>query len=233
MTIVLGIDTSTSVSVGVARVDDESAVGEVLADGTVGAANQHVEQLMPLVARVLSDAGVSLSDVGGIAVGLGPGPFTGLRVGIVTARVLASTLTIPLRGVCSLDVVAQTERPVNRLGEPLESGELVATIDARRKELYWARYEAALPVVRRTEGPLVTAPEALPQGIPVVGPGRGARPDLFGDGPHPGVCGGTLAAVAHLLADAGTTPLYLRRPDATEPTRRKSALAATLREPRR
>jgi tRNA threonylcarbamoyl adenosine modification protein YeaZ len=108
--LVLGIDTSTVVNVGLAF------GGTVLATATENDARAHVEELMPLVMRCLTAAGRRLSDVDQIVVGLGPGPFTGLRVGIATARVLSTVLSTPLHGICSLDVIAAqhlTESPTS------------------------------------------------------------------------------------------------------------------------
>lgn len=221
MRTVLAIDTATHVAVGIARVTDENAPGEVLARAVEARSQQHVERLVPLVEQALAEAGLRYADVDQVVVGLGPGPFTGLRVGIVTGRVLASTLKVPLKGVCSLDPVAVASQA---------GGRFVATIDARRHELYWATYEPGTPVPRRVDGPAVTAPEDITAGLPVLGPGTATRPDLYGDVTPSGVDAGTMAAVAHLLPDEGTEPLYLRRPDATVSTRRKSAL--TPREPR-
>ena len=96
----LGIDTASLVSVGLAR------DGHVLAAEVVADPRGHVEQLTPLVARVCAGAGVRIVDLDRIVVGLGPGPFTGLRVGIVTARTLALVGGSALHGVCSLDVIA-------------------------------------------------------------------------------------------------------------------------------
>ena len=140
----LGIDTSTGVSVGVAR------GRTVLASRTVDLPHVHAERLMPEVRACLDEAGHPLDHLAGIVVGLGPGPFTGLRVGIVTAQTLAHVLDVPLKGVCSLDVVGLALRHLH--------GPYVACSDARRKELYWAVYESG----RRTSGPFVTSPDQLP-----------------------------------------------------------------------
>ena len=96
----LGIDTSTGVTAALARPH------QVLASRAVTATNQHAEQLMPLISEVVAESGHTLADLAGIAVGIGPGPFTGLRVGIVTAQTLSYVLDV-LR-VCSLDIVALT-----------------------------------------------------------------------------------------------------------------------------
>lgn len=208
MSVVLGIDTSTQVSAGVAR--DGVAVASIGHDGS----RRHVEELMPAIDEALAQAGCSLGDVDRIAVGVGPGPFTGLRVGIVTAQVLGATLGVPVTGVCSLDVVAaeMTAGPE----------EFVVVSDARRKELYWARYRGGA----RVGEPQVSAPAEVPA-LPVVGPASRLYPDVIGDRVVDGptrLDAGVLAAAVERLSDAGLAPLYLRRPDASTPSRRKSAL---------
>ncbi len=204
----LGIDTATGVCAGVAR------QGEVLATGSVPRHNAHAESLMPLVSEVVEQAGITLGDLAGVVVGLGPGPFTGLRVGIVTAQTLAFVLDVPLKGVCSLDVVALQHAATG------PSGPYLVATDARRKELYWAAYDAR---GARTGGPEVTRPTELPH-LPVVGPGAELYPDAVQGGVPYALDAGVLAAHAERLPDAGTEPLYLRRPDAEVPTTVKSAL---------
>ena len=135
--LVLALDTATVVNVGLARGT------QVLAAATVLDRMAHAEQLMPRVAEVLSDAGVRVADLDRIVVGLGPGPFTGLRVGVVTAQILATVAGIGLHGVCSLDVLAAEYAVAHPTGEFL-----VAT-DARRREVYWARYAPARHPRRR------------------------------------------------------------------------------------
>ena len=128
--VVLGIDTSATVCAGLAR------DGQVLAAGVVDNTRAHAEQLMPLVQRIAAAAGLSaLAELDAIAVGVGPGPFTGLRVGVVAAVTLAEALGIPVRGVCSLDVLAH-----QAVTAGLVSSDFVVASDARRKEWYWARY---------------------------------------------------------------------------------------------
>jgi tRNA threonylcarbamoyl adenosine modification protein YeaZ len=215
--LVLGIDTSTTVNVGLA------SDGDVLATGSVGDSRAHVEQLIPLVQQCLADGRRRLRDVDQIVVGLGPGPFTGLRVGIVTAEVLAATLSVPLHGICSLDVLAaqQVQDPARVAGDFL-----VAT-DARRREVYWARYDSA---GRRLGGPYVNPPAELPR-LPTVGPAVDLYPDRLLGVPGPRrLDPGVLAAMGANLPAAGSEPLYLRRADASEPTRRKPVLAH--RQPR-
>jgi tRNA threonylcarbamoyladenosine biosynthesis protein TsaB len=214
-TVVLAVDTATVVTVGLA------AGGTYLAGDVVTEPMMHVEHLMPTIRRVAGAGGVGLAEVDEIVVGLGPGPFTGLRVGLVTAQVLAATLPARLHGICSLDVVAAQHATESR-----PAGDFVVAIDARRRELYWARYAAD---GARLAGPAVAAPSQLPQ-LPTVGPGVDLYPQLPAvPGPR-GLDPRRLALAGPGLPSAGTTPLYLRRPDATEPTRRKSVL---LRRPGR
>ena len=154
-------------------------------------------------------------------VGTGPGPFTGLRVGLVTAAALGDALGVPVHGVCSLDAIA-VDAVHSRPGER----PLVVT-DARRREVYWAAYDQA---ARRIAGPHVTAPAALPRaagrlGVTVAAGGSAAVTGLPVTGPAtPSPAG--LVAVAAAALRAGATPaplepLYLRRPDAVEPGPRK------------
>src|SRR5690606_10627164 len=124
--------------------DGSRVVGE--ADGS--GAMAHGELLAPAIRDALAAAGAQMADLTDVAVGVGPGPFTGLRVGVVTALTLGSTLGLTTHGVCSLDIVAAALDPADDC--------LVAT-DARRKEVYWARYSAG----QRVEGPDVSAPTAL------------------------------------------------------------------------
>jgi tRNA threonylcarbamoyl adenosine modification protein YeaZ len=199
---VLGIDTSALVCAGVA-VDTA-----VVASGVVPDARAHAEQLLSLVTRVLDEAGLGgPTGVDAIAVGVGPGPFTGLRVGVAAAAVLAEALGVPVRGVCSLDVLA-SQAVVSGL---VPDGDFVVATDARRHEWYWARYGTD---GRRLAGPFVTAPADLPD-LPAFGAVTGTPLAL--DAGH-------LAAIAWDLPDAGLEPLYLRRPDAEVPTARKSTL---------
>ena len=205
--LVLGFDTATP-AVSVALHDGERVVSAAFAVG----ARRHSELLAPMIAKVMADAGVSRGDLGAVAVGVGPGPYTGLRVGVVTARVLGSVLGLPVSGVCSLDIIAVAA------GSGREF--LVAT-DARRKEVYWARYDAA---GRRVAGPYVGPASSIPEAaeLAVAGTGGQLYPEAFGEviGPaYPDA--GTLCG---LVAQSGgqppllaAEPLYLRRPDAREP----------------
>jgi tRNA threonylcarbamoyl adenosine modification protein YeaZ len=213
--LVLGIDTSTRVQVGIA--DGEQVLLAKSHDDPM----RHVEQLAPLIASLTGEAGVELDRLTKIIVGVGPGPFTGLRVGIATARMLGRALGIEVRGVCSLDVLAAQWL---RADVPPTDDFVIAT-DARRKEVYWAGYAKD---GRRTSGPVVDRPAALPA-APLGGPAALAYPELQAAGTAPlRLDAGVLALVGQQLPDAGIEPLYLRSPDAAPPGRRKSVLPPRL-----
>jgi tRNA threonylcarbamoyl adenosine modification protein YeaZ len=206
--LVLALDTSTVVNVGLARGD------RVLATATVADQMAHVEQLMPLVSECLDAAGAQVSDLEQVVVGLGPGPFTGLRVGVVTAQVLGQVLGLELRGICSLDVVGAQFAGAS-------SAEFVVATDARRREVYWARYSSDGV---RLGDPRVSRPGEVPR-LATVGPAADLYPDQLAAVPGPrSMDPAVLARRGATLPDVGTEPLYLRHPDATELTRPKSVL---------
>ncbi len=207
---VLAFDTS-SVAVTVA-VHDGTAV---LAARTELGAQAHGELLAPMVGSVLAEAGVGVEALTEIVVGVGPGPFTGLRVGLVTARVMSATLSIPVHGVCSLDALA-----AQAVAQGSVSTSFAVATDARRKEVYLATYDLA---GARITGPAVVLPAAVDpvvSGGPVVGEGAVLYAAAFVDARAPRlVSAGWLAtyAVARIVAGdelGDTTPMYLRRPDA-------------------
>jgi tRNA threonylcarbamoyl adenosine modification protein YeaZ len=206
--LLLAFDTATP-AVTVALHDGQ----RVLAETSTVDARRHGELLAPSIAKVL--AGTEPRDLTGIAVGVGPGPFTGLRVGVVTARVFSRTLGIPVHGICTLDALARAA-----VDAQATSQEFLAVTDARRKELYWARYSAA---GERLDGPAVNRPDDLPAGLPIAGQAVSLYPALgesiWPEHPSAAVLA-TLAA--ERLADGGAgllppEPLYLRRPDAQIP----------------
>jgi tRNA threonylcarbamoyladenosine biosynthesis protein TsaB len=209
--LLLGLDTETP-AVTVALHDG----GQPLAQLVTVDAHRHAELLAPAIAKVVADAGASQRDLTGIVVGVGPGPYTGLRVGLVTARALGAALGIPVYGLCSLDVIAAD---VDSVGEDF----LVAT-DARRRELYWARYDST---GQRTIGPEVSNPVLIPvSGLPAAGEGPMLYPEVLPDGLCPAFpAAATLCRIAVTAIAAGDAdrkllppePLYLRRPDAREP----------------
>jgi tRNA threonylcarbamoyladenosine biosynthesis protein TsaB len=213
--LVVGFDTATP-AVSVALHDGERVVAESFALD----ARRHSELLMPMIAKVMADAGAARADLTEVAVGVGPGPYTGLRVGVMTARVLGAVLGVPVPGVCSLDVIAAGAQ-ASTVGAGREF--LVAT-DARRREVYWARYDAA---GRRVEGPSVGPAGSIPRAadLAVAGTGGQLHPEAFGEviGPaYPDartLCGIVAGSLAGRLGPPllAPEPLYLRRPDAREP----------------
>ncbi|MCL2784236.1 MAG: tRNA (adenosine(37)-N6)-threonylcarbamoyltransferase complex dimerization subunit type 1 TsaB [Propionibacteriaceae bacterium] len=205
---ILGIDTSTQVCVGLAR------SGEVIAPVCVGDSRSHVELLMSTVEQVMADAGVTMSDLTGIAVGMGPGPYTGLRVGVVAGEVLALTQEIPVFHLCSLDALGIDFAQTN------PDQDFIACTDARRKEVYWARYDRS---GARIEGPFVSSAQELPN-LTTIGPGVHGSNDGGVVVPYCRINAGLLAAHAHELSDVGPTPLYLRVADAQVSVRVKSVL---------
>jgi tRNA threonylcarbamoyl adenosine modification protein YeaZ len=171
MSKVLAIDTSTSRSC-VAIIEGTNVLYSGFRDG----ATAHGPSLPALVQEALT-----VSDVDEVVVGMGPGPFTGLRVGIAFAQSFALAREIPVRGVCSLDAIAAqvTEK------------DFIITVDARRKEVYWARY---------THGVRVGEPAV---NFPADVTGATIHADLFPD----------MVALVNLPGNV-IEPIYLRRPDA-------------------
>jgi tRNA threonylcarbamoyladenosine biosynthesis protein TsaB len=222
--LLLGLDTATP-AVTVALHDG----GQPLAQLVTVDAHRHAELLAPAIAKVIADAGADRADLTGVAVGVGPGPYTGLRVGIMTAKVLGAALGIPVYGVCSLDVIA---------ADVEHGGDFLVATDARRRELYWARYDRA---GHRLAGPQVTAPADIPypdRDLLTVGEGSLLYPAFLPNGHGPTypaaatVCRVVIAALAARGGGGGAgtgrgpagsgvllppEPLYLRRPDAREP----------------
>jgi tRNA threonylcarbamoyl adenosine modification protein YeaZ len=203
----LALDTATP-AVTVALHDGTSAI----ATSSQVDARRHGELLLPAVDRVLAEAGLKLDAVTGIVVGVGPGPYTGLRVGLMTADTFGLALGVPVHGLCTLDGLAYAT--------DIEGPFVVAT-DARRKEVYWARYADRRT---RVSAPAVDRPGDLDLGgLPAVGAGALLYPDTFPDARAPEhVSAAALAALAAEKLAAGEEleaprPLYLRRPDAQVP----------------
>ncbi len=218
----LAFDTSTA-AVTVALYDGATVVAQESAID----ARRHGELLAVFIDKVLHSAGVDRCDLTGVAVGTGPGPYTGLRAGLMTARVLGSALGIRTDGICSLDVIAADAAGLAEAANAAASADgsdfLVAT-DARRREVYWARYTAA---GERACDPQVSRPAELPAGLPVAGEGAVLYPELASRPIGPRFpTAARLARLAAARQAAGVAPdpaepLYLRRPDAREPGKPK------------
>ncbi|SPF05044.1 tRNA (adenosine(37)-N6)-threonylcarbamoyltransferase complex dimerization subunit type 1 TsaB [Streptomyces sp. MA5143a] len=207
--LLLALDTATP-AVTVALHDGT----DVVAASSQVDARRHGELLLPAVDRVLAEAGARLDAVTAIVVGTGPGPYTGLRVGLMTADTFGLALGVPVHGLCTLDALAYAA--------DIE-GPFVAATDARRKEVYWARYEDART---RVTDPAVDRPAEIAEavaGLPAVGAGALLYPDTFPDARAPEhVSAAALAALAAERLAKGEEleaprPLYLRRPDAQVP----------------
>lgn len=209
---VLAIDTSSpAVTAGIV-----SLAGDVVlaAQRSPLDSRGHGELLAPAIRDALAEIGSSPRELRAIVAGTGPGPFTGLRVGLVTAAVMAELLAIPAYGVCSLDAIADA-----CADEP----DLLVAADARRREVYWARYRHGV----RDGEPQVTAPAAVAtDGVTAL---AGAGAELYAD-VWPGLRRRgerypdpvALVRLARERIESGApsdplTPLYLRRPDAVAP----------------
>lgn len=207
--LVLAVDTATSaVIAGLARLPI-AGEPQLLAERVTVTARAHGELLMPSVCEVMTSAGVSLRDLDAVVCGAGPGPFTGLRVGMVTAAALGDALSVPVYPVCSLDAMAY------RAGT---GSSLLVITDARRREVYWARYDDA---GARVDGPHVDRPVDLPLAVVprVVGAaGVLESPVVPPRQPDPAALVAVAAPALRSHAPPGPLiPLYLRRPDAVTP----------------
>ncbi|WOH17542.1 tRNA (adenosine(37)-N6)-threonylcarbamoyltransferase complex dimerization subunit type 1 TsaB [Paenarthrobacter sp. GOM3] len=222
--LILAIDTSAVASA--ALISDDAMEGVVDSFATEDT-RSHAEVLAPGIEKLLAGAGVTGADIYAIVTGVGPGPFTGLRSGIATARTLAFVWNKPLHGLMSLDAIAL------EVAESTASvSEFLVATDARRKEVYWARYtvvDGRLPEL--ADGPHVGFAAELPD-LPVFGAGAGlyadvlkADEDFARTQPNAAALGQfALARLASGQALLDSTPLYLRESDAQVPGPRKRAL---------
>jgi tRNA threonylcarbamoyladenosine biosynthesis protein TsaB len=225
--LLLALDTSTA-QVSVAFGDGGSVLGSVQLTG----GRRHAEQLAPAIDYLRTECGVELRDLTAIAVGTGPGLFTGLRVGVTTAKVMAQALRVPVVSVPSLDLVAYPLRHSERT--------IVAVLDARRREVFAARYQPVPGGVQRVSDYGVHAPAELvadlladvaefPHGLLLAGDGVDRFPAEFAALDHAETAGPEFAApsVDALVAlatarvereeferPADLRPLYLRQSDA-------------------
>lgn len=234
--LVLALDTSTpSVTAAVVTVrrpheliDSGGELLEVKAERIVLDGRAHVEQLMPSASAVLAEIGARPADLDAIVVGLGPGPFTGLRVGIATAAALGDALDLPVHGVPSHDGFAAAVVTAGQVDGPFG-----VVTDARRKEVHLSVYAVN---GKRIEGPGVHSPAAAVEllaghgATAVTGPGavllgEDTLPHLVPAGsPVVGLVRRSLQALLTGVVPGPLTPLYLRQPDAVEPAARKSVL---------
>lgn len=238
--LVLALDTATaSVVVGVIEVSAPAESGwytsGVRAATDVSSANRHAETLGQLIPDVLSEAGVGMADLAAVVVGLGPGPFTGLRVGVMTAAALGDALGLPVHGVCTHDAMAAMHKALAGSvpdGTTVPDDGFVVVTDARRRECYWAAYNSG---AARVSGPHVQRPAGVRQspdwGPPGLVIGDPAFSDALGTeilAARPGPMGLVLAArgLAAGSTPAPLAPLYLRRPDTMPPAPRKPVTPA-------
>jgi tRNA threonylcarbamoyl adenosine modification protein YeaZ len=200
--LILALDTATpAVTAGVVRRDGAELA--VLSERVTVDARAHAERLTPNVLAALDDAGLTMADLDVVVVGCGPGPFTGLRAGMATAAAYGHALDIPVYGVCSLDAIGVRT-----------TGDTLVVTDARRREVYWARYRDGV----RTGGPAVTAPADVDPGSARAVAGSPEHATLF-DLPRVEPVYPTPAGLAAAVSDWSGNPaplvaLYLRRPDA-------------------
>jgi len=214
--LLLALDASTPATT-VALVED----GVVCGEQTHVDARRHAEVLASSVAEVLREADKTLSHVHAVAVGVGPGAFTGLRVGIASAQAIGDARGIPVHGVLTLDAMAYASDV---------DGPFAVVIDARRKELFWASYES--PMVRSSE-PAAATPQAIVElvgALPVIGAAATPYADMFANIQQPSLpSAGALGKLAHERLLTGELmfpprPVYLRRPDTSPPSAPKSVL---------
>jgi tRNA threonylcarbamoyl adenosine modification protein YeaZ len=230
LVLVLALDTSSAATaVALARVEP-GAIAIVARRVNIDA-RAHGEVLTPAIRSCLEDAGATVGELAAIVAGIGPGPYTGLRVGLVTAAALGDALACPTYGVCSLDAIAGAVFAGHESGDGhLFGGRLLVAADARRREVYWAAYDEGI----RIDGPAVTKPADLDtDGISaMVGAGARLYADSIGAGrmtildqdfPDPGAL---IAVAADRIRNGARSerlvPLYLRKPDAVEPAARKA-----------
>ncbi len=221
--LILGIESST-VQVGCAIGGHEG----VLASAHSSRGRRHAESLTPQIDFVRQQARIELSEISVVAVDVGPGLFTGLRVGLASGKALAHALRVPMIGVESLDLLAFPARYTSRL--------IVATIDARRDELFYAFYRQVPGGVQRLRGPELGTPDDLASELLatseeclLVGDGAHRYAELFGglskvEMAEKGMQFPTATALVQLaharamreewVSPGEITPLYLRRPDA-------------------
>lgn len=221
--VILAIDTATpAVTAGVVRRTLDiggDRFDEIAARVTVDP-RAHAECLTPNVVAALAEADMTMADLDAVVVGCGPGPFTGLRVGMATAAAYGHALGIPVYGVCSLDAIGV-----------LTIGDTMVVTDARRRELYWARYHDGA----REDGPAVDASSDVAVGPACAAAGSPEHAALLGlpavDPEFPTAIGLVLAVADWDVSPEPLVPLYLRRPDAKSLAERAAASAKAAASP--
>jgi tRNA threonylcarbamoyladenosine biosynthesis protein TsaB len=221
--LILGIETAT-MQVGCALGGHEG----VLAQFEVTRGRRHAETLVPAIEFLCRQADIRLDEVGVVAVDIGPGLFTGMRVGIATAKAIAHALRVPMIGIASLDLLAFPVRHTTRV--------IAAVVDARRSEVFYAFYRQVPGGVQRISPPTLGSPDdlladvvALGEEVLVVGDGALRYRDALSDArriefaeqwlSHPSAAPLVQLAHARALREEWVNPwelepLYLRRPDA-------------------
>lgn len=197
----LAIDTSAGTTIALL------SLGSVIAEVNYPEPMTHSERIGSAIQTVLSQGKVSPRDIAQVVVGRGPGPFTGLRVGLAAAKFFAIGAKAELVGVCSLDAIAYSYY----LANPDQSLPLLVTTDARRQEVFWALYTGlSAGVPSRVEGPSVNKPDFLSEHLK-------GQEHVVCELP---ITASALGQVAYYqsLTDIGpskdSSPLYLREPDA-------------------
>ncbi len=235
--LLLAIDTAATTSVALVRAGQQqgSAGSQVLAERTSNSTTDHAERLSAAVAEVLAEAAVDPDQLTAVIVGVGPGPFTGLRIGMVAAAAYGYGWGKPVHGVMSLDALA-----LPASGSLPPDTEFVVAADARRREVYWAHYrttvEGGHPML--LSGPEVGAAAELPAAVrelPAFGPGVGLYSHAFTSPAEQADTPAQHGPAAYLGFRAAAqlqqgpeqllplTPLYLRESDAKLPTDKKWA----------
>ncbi|WP_185174305.1 tRNA (adenosine(37)-N6)-threonylcarbamoyltransferase complex dimerization subunit type 1 TsaB [Rothia nasimurium] len=225
--LLLALDSSATASVALGSY--EGGTLTLLAHRATTDTRSHAEVMSPFVEQVLAETGYRGNDLDALVAGTGPGPFTGLRAGIVTARTLAFAWGKPLYGLMSLNALAEAAADTARTRGHQKF--LVAS-DARRREIYSAVYELTDTGYTLLEGPTVGSASQTPQ-LPVYGFGAGLYPrDLASQEDFETLQpdARTLLAAACRLGvenlSQDTSALYLRESDAKVPATRKKALGS-------
>lgn len=196
----LAIDTSAGTSVAIV----DPSTGEIVVERSTPDTMRHAEVIGTLLSEALSAADVRPSTLAGVVVGMGPGPFTGLRVGIAAARTFALGAGLPLHPMVSADAVARQEALAGA------SDTVMVVTDARRKEVFWSLYDLSAAEPIRLEGPGLSKPDALPH--------SNVRRVDAAEIPAAQLALAAAALLASGLPLASDEALYLRSPDVTMPS---------------